>query len=310
MSAPQKALTDEPSAPGGARRGSTHKVGVVSVNGEETHRGSDTVATEEPLELRLVLGGRRFPITVTMRTPGADFELAVGLLHGEGVLRTRADVARLSYCTDPKVDAAQQFNIVNVELASGAAPDLRSLERTFVTTSACGVCGKASLEALELRGAATVPPGPRLDPAVLVGLPDRLRAAQGLFEVTGGLHAAGIFRPDGELVVAREDVGRHNAVDKVIGWALLNDHLPLHDRVLVVSGRASYEILQKALAAGLPMVVAVSAPSSLAVDLAARFAMTLIGFLRGDRFNIYTGPDRLLSPEHPNVRVSPASGGR
>src|SRR6266511_2005666 len=159
-----------------------------------------------------------------------------------------------------------------------------------------GVCGKASLDAIELRGCALPSPGPRVDAEVIYGLPDKLREAQGLFESTGGLHAAGLFTPEGELECLREDVGRHNAVDKLVGWALLEGRLPLADRILLVSGRASFEIMQKALAAGVPMVCAVSAPSSLAVDVAERFGMTLAGFLRGRRFNLYTGPDRVLLP--------------
>jgi FdhD protein len=254
---------------------------------------ADHLATEEPLEIRVVLDGRTRTAAVTMRTPGADVELAVGLLHAEGVIDGRERVRRVTYCTDPQVDAAQQYNIVNVELGPGAGPDLRILERHFTMTSACGVCGKASLEALELRGCPVVPPGPVVDPATLYRLPGLLRAAQGLFDVTGGLHAAGLFTPAGDLVCAREDVGRHNAVDKLVGWALLEGRLPLHDHVLLVSGRSSYEILQKALVAGVPFVAAISAPSSLAVDLARRFGMTLVGFLRGDRANVYAGPERL-----------------
>jgi FdhD protein len=213
-----------------------------------------------------------------------------------GVVGGRDDVGRLSYCTDPEIDAEQQYNIVNVGLTGGAMPDLHTLERHFMTSSACGICGKASLDALELRGCPVVPPGPAVDPAVLPRLPDALRERQGLFESTGGLHAAGLFTTGGELVALREDVGRHNAVDKLIGWALLDGRLPLSDHLLMVSGRSSYEILQKALAAGIPVVCAVSAPSSLAVDLARRFGMTLVGFLRGQRFNVYAGEERLGLP--------------
>src|SRR6266516_1125638 len=244
------------------------RVRVVS-DGQERRRG-DYLATEEPLEVRLVAGGATERLAVTMRTPGNDFELAAGFLHGEGILADREALRGISYCTDPELDAAQQYNVVNVRL-DGAAM-------------------------LELRGCPLPSPGPRVDAEVIYGLPDKLREAQGLFESTGGLHAAGLFTPDGELECLREDVGRHNAVDKVVGWALLEGRLPLDDRVLLVSGRASFEILQKALAAGVPMVCAVSAPSSLAVDVAERFGMTLAGFLRGRRFNLYSGHDRVLLP--------------
>jgi FdhD protein len=270
------------------------RVRVVS-DGQERRRG-DYLATEEPLEIRLVAGGATERLAVTMRTPGNDFELAAGFLHGEGLLADPRALRGISYCTDPELDAAQQYNVVNVRLDGEALPDLRGLERHFYTSSACGVCGKASLDAIELRGCALPSPGPRVDAEVIHGLPDKLREAQGLFESTGGLHAAGLFTPDGELECLREDVGRHNAVDKLVGWALLEGRLPLADRILLVSGRASFEIMQKALAAGVPMVGAVSAPSSLAVDVAERFGMTLAGFVRGRRFNLYAGPDRVLLP--------------
>jgi FdhD protein len=263
-------------------------------DGNERTR-SDHLATEEPLEIRLILGESTKTVAVTMRTPGADFELAVGFLFGEGVIGDREQVLRISYCTDPDIDAEQQFNIVNVKLDPTTMPDLRPLERHFFTTSACGVCGKASLEALQLRGCPVIPPGPEVTPDVIYGLPERLRAGQGIFESTGGLHAAGLFDEDGDLIALREDVGRHNAVDKLIGWSLLQDRLPLHDHIVMVSGRSSFEILQKCLVAGVPIVGAVSAPSSLAVALAEEFNVTLIGFLRGRRFNVYAGSDRVTT---------------
>jgi FdhD protein len=275
------------------RPGSKTRARVLVVSDGEERRRGDDLATEEPLEIRLVAGGRSERLAVTMRTPGNDFELAAGFLHGEGILGAREQVRRISYCADPQLDAVQQYNVVSVELATAALPDLRGLERHFYTSSACGVCGKASLDAIELRGCALPPPGPQVGAELLYRLPDRLRAAQGLFESTGGLHAAGLFTPDGELECLREDVGRHNAVDKLVGWALLRGELPLAERVLLVSGRASFEIMQKALAAGVPVVCAVSAPSSLAVDVAQRFGMTLVGFLRGRRFNLYAGRDRI-----------------
>jgi len=278
------------------RPGSTTRARILAVADGRRRARSDYLATEEPLEIRLVVAGARATVAVTMRTPGADFELAAGFLVGEGVIAGRGDVGRISYCTDPGIDAQQQYNIVNVGLTAAVLPDLGSLDRHFMTSSACGVCGKASLDALELRGCAVVPAGPALDPAVLPRLPGALRGGQGLFGSTGGLHAAGLFTPDGQLVALREDVGRHNAVDKLVGWAVMAGRLPLNDHVLLVSGRSSYEIVQKALAAGIPVVCAVSAPSSLAVDLARRFGMTLVGFLRGERFNVYAGEERLGLP--------------
>jgi FdhD protein len=278
------------------RPGSKTRARVKVIADAQARGRGDYLATEEPLEIRLAGGGRTERLAVTMRTPGNDFELAAGFLHGEGIVASREQVRKISYCTDPELDAAQQYNVVNVELAGDAWPDLRGLERHFYTSSACGVCGKASLDAIEVRGCALPPAGPLVDAEVLYGLPDRLREAQGLFESTGGLHAAGLFTPDGRLECLREDVGRHNAVDKLVGWALLQGELPLSDRILLVSGRASFEIMQKALAAGVPVVCAVSAPSSLAVDVAERFGMTLAGFLRGRRFNLYAGADRIALP--------------
>lgn len=243
----------------------------------------------------MLAGQARHTAAVTMRTPGADFELAAGFLHGEGIVGCPDDILAMSYCTDAGVDGDQRFNIVNVALAGRDLPDLAPLDRHFLTTSACGVCGKASLDALQIRSAPLEGSVPRIVPDVLTGLPEQLRAAQGLFEVTGGLHAAGLFDAGGTLLAVREDVGRHNAVDKVLGWALLAGRLPLRDHILLVSGRASYEILQKCLAAAVPIVCSVSAPSSLAVSLAERFGITLVGFLRGDRFNVYTGAGRIAT---------------
>jgi FdhD protein len=251
------------------------------------------LATEEPMEIRVISGGRRQTVAVTMRTPGADFELAAGFLYGEGIVSSPEDIEKISYCVDPDVDAEQQYNIVNVELRGNREYDLRSLERHFYTSSACGVCGKASLEQLELRGCPTIPPGPRMAAERIYALPEKLREAQGLFEATGGLHAAALFDAEGELVALREDVGRHNATDKLVGWALLEGRLPLGDHAVMVSGRSSFEILQKCLTAGVPIVCAISAPSSLAVDVAREFGMTLVGFLRGNRFNVYAGSERI-----------------
>lgn len=251
------------------------------------------MATEEPLEIRLLLGGESRTVAVTMRTPGADFELVAGFLHNEGVIAHKGELRTLSYCVDRDVDAEQRYNIVNVELGRSAWPQIDRLERHFLTTSACGVCGKASIESLRIRNVAELSPGPALNAELVTSLPDKLRAAQGVFESTGGLHAAALFDADGVLLALREDVGRHNALDKLIGWSLMNGKLPLHDAIVMVSGRTSFEIVQKALVAGVPVVCAVSAPSSLAVGLAREFGMTLIGFLRGSRFNVYAGTERL-----------------
>jgi FdhD protein len=274
--------------PGRTTRASTWKVRDGSAR---HHR--DALATEEPLEIRIEHGGEVATVAVTMRTPGDDFELAAGFLHGEGVVAEPDDVHAIAYCTDARVDPDQRYNLVTVTVRPGLRPDLRPLDRHVVTTSACGVCGKASIEALHVRGCPAPPAEVGVDPAVLTTLPERLRGAQQVFEKTGGLHAAALFDLDGELIGLREDVGRHNALDKLIGWALLEGRLPLDRHIVLVSGRASYELLQKSVAAGIPVVCAVSAPSSLAVDVAEAFGCTLVGFLRGDRFNVYANRHRL-----------------
>ncbi|MEU6658785.1 formate dehydrogenase accessory sulfurtransferase FdhD [Streptomyces sp. NPDC046821] len=250
----------------------------------------DTLAVEEPMEIRV--GGR--PLTVTMRTPGHDFDLAAGFLVSEGVAHVGEDVAGIRYCAGATADGGNTYNVVDVLLAPGVAAPDASLERNFYTTSSCGLCGKASLEAVRTSAAWTVAEDPlRVSPETVTALPDRLREAQKVFDSTGGLHAAGLFSAEGELLCLREDVGRHNAVDKVIGHALREGMLPLRGTVLMVSGRASFELVQKALMAGIPMLSAVSAPSSLAVDLAEENGLTLIGFLRGTSMNVYTGAERL-----------------
>jgi FdhD protein len=261
--------------------------------GRRTAARDDALATEEPMETRLIAAGQRHTIAVTMRTPGSDFELSAGFLYGEGIVATREEIRAINYCRDGEVDPEQRYNIVNVELRAGLDPDLRKLERHFYTNSSCGVCGKASLEALEIRGCPMVAPGPVVTPEVIYALPDQLRRAQRLFDATGGLHAAALFDAAGDLVTLREDVGRHNAIDKLVGWALLQNRLPLTDHIVMVSGRSSFEILQKCVAAGAPILCAVSAPSSLAIDVARRFGVTLVGFLRGRRFNIYAGEERI-----------------
>src|ERR671913_756895 len=276
-----------------ARRGSKTKVRVRVVEEGLTRVRPDALATEEPMEIRLISDDAKQTVAITMRTPGADFELAAGFLYGEGIVSSPDDILKISYCVDPDLDAEQQYNIVSVELRGGRSYDPRPLERHFYTTSACGVCGKASLEQLELRGCPMIPPGPKVAPEIIYALPEKLREAQGLFDATGGLHAAALFDKEGELVTLREDVGRHNATDKLIGWALLEGRLPLSGHVVMVSGRSSFEILQKCLTAGGPFVCAISAPSSLAVDVARQFGMTLVGFLRGGRFNVYAGSERI-----------------
>lgn len=286
----------------GRRPASTTRVQVRRIRGGDVEVRPDLVATEEPLEIRLVAGPQRRRVAVTMRTPGQDFELAAGFLFGEGVLSDPHEVAQISYCLDPDLDSEQRYNVVNVFLRREQLPDLHLLTRHFYTTSACGVCGKAALEALRIRGCPALGEGPGVDAAVIRTLPDRLRAAQGLFAATGGLHAAALFTREGELVAVREDVGRHNAMDKLIGWAFLEGRLPLGDHVVMVSGRASYELVQKAVVAGIPVFCAVSAPSSLAVEVARAFGLTLIGFLRGAGFNVYSGFERIVLLESAPIR--------
>ena len=279
-----------------AARTNTVRRRVLQAGDEAARPRTDVIAVEEPLEIRLYPGngGAFTRISVTMRTPGHDFELAAGFLRTEGLLREPDDVRAISYCTDPSLDGAQQYNIVNVALRSGAAYDPDRLRRNFYTTSSCGVCGKASIEAIHVRGIDAVGNDAfTVDDGTLGRLGDALRGAQTIFAKTGGLHAAGLFDRDGRLLALREDVGRHNAVDKLVGHAFLARQLPLADRLLMVSGRASFEIVQKAAAAGIPVIAAVSAPSSLACDAAEAFGMTLLGFVRGPRFTVYTGAHRV-----------------
>jgi FdhD protein len=258
----------------------------------------DQVAVEEPLEIRLghmTPDGRAVKsISITMRTPGNDPELAAGFLYSEAIIRAPADIASIEACGSPAPDSGNH-NVVRVDLAAGVAVDLGRLQRHFYTTSSCGVCGKTSLDALRLVGATPVTgSGFRVSRRRLLELPDALRAVQHTFAATGGLHAAAAFDVDGRLLVTMEDVGRHNAVDKVIGSLLRQGSLPARDCGLIVSGRASFELMQKALQAGMPMLAAVGAPSSLAVRLAREFDMTLVGFLRGETFNIYSADRRVI----------------
>ena len=275
--------------------GSKTKAIVWVVEKGKVRSRSDQLATEEPLEIRLVSPQKT--VAVTMRTPGADFELAAGFLYSEGVISSRDDICRISYCVEPDVDGEQRYNIVNVELRDGLSVDLQPLERHFFTTSACGVCGKASLEALRSRSYSVISEGQEVTAEVIYSLSEQLRSAQRVFSTTGGLHAAGLFNIQGQLLWVREDVGRHNALDKLVGAAVLSDELPLNNHIVMVSGRSSFEILQKCLAAGVPVVCAVSAPSSLAVALAQEFGITLVGFLRGEQFNIYSGKERIRLSE-------------
>jgi FdhD protein len=250
----------------------------------------DTLAAEEPLEIRV--NGR--PLAVTMRTPGDDLDLAHGFLLTEGVITGVADIAIARYCDSVDDSGRTTYNVLDLDLAPGVSAPVVGIERNFYTTSSCGVCGKASIDAVRTK--TTYEPGgdrTPVRPEVLVGLPDALRAAQKVFDKTGGLHAAGLFTADGELLCVREDVGRHNAVDKVLGWALRQHRVPLAGHILMVSGRASFELVQKALMAGLPTLAAVSAPSTLAAELAEESGMTLVGFLRGTSMNVYTGAERI-----------------
>jgi len=277
------------------QRGGTRTTRVKRFRDGTARSRKDTLAVEEPLEIRVSWveeGERRVEaIAVTMRTPGHDFDLVAGFLHVEGVLGSADDVAELTYCQGPD---EQEYNVVEARLAAGTTFDLGLVRRNVYTTSSCGVCGKASLEAVESAGCELLPEGLTIDAGLVPQLPERLLEDQAVFERTGGLHAAGLFDTTGARHVVMEDVGRHNAVDKVVGYELLARRLPARDRVLVVSGRASFELVQKAVAAGIPMLVAVGAPSSLAVDLARRFRLTLIGFTRNGGFNVYTEPARVV----------------
>ena len=256
----------------------------------KVRRKEDYLAAEEPLEIRI----GEHPLSVTMRTPGDDLDLAAGFLLTEGIVQRWEQIVALDHDSgDPENPGANRGNVVRAELDAQSAPDFEKMRRHFFAASSCGICGKASIDSVRAR--AMQPPNPnfRLDPAVLVKLPDTLRASQAVFGRTGGLHAAALFDAKGDLLVLREDIGRHNAVDKVIGWALRNGRMPLSNMVMLVSGRGGFEIIQKAIVAGLPVVASVSAPSSLAVQLAREMSLTLIGFLRGERFVVYAGDERL-----------------
>jgi len=270
---------------------------ISEIRDQTRQSRQDQVAVEEPLEIRLGYetpdGRTESSISITMRTPGNDAELATGFLFTESIIRDAADIAFVKPCGPPAPDSGNT-NVVRVELESGVDVDLARLQRHFYTTSSCGVCGKTSIDALRVSGAKEpASDQTRFDRTILTALPDKLRAAQRIFDETGGLHAAAAFTTAGELMVIHEDVGRHNAVDKVVGTLLSAGLLPANDLGLLVSGRASFELMQKALMAGMPLLAAISAPSSLAVDLAREFNITLVGFLRGNTFNIYSAEERI-----------------
>ncbi|MGB2887090.1 MAG: formate dehydrogenase accessory sulfurtransferase FdhD [Candidatus Acidiferrales bacterium] len=260
---------------------------VSEWNDGEMRRLQDSLVGEEPLEIRV----GKHPLSVTMRTPGNDLELAAGFLFTEGLIQHREQILSLEYAADTQQGG--RGNVVEVELRPDVTLDLERTQRNFFAASSCGICGKASIDSVRSR--LLQPPNAnfRVNPDTLCRMPDALRSSQAIFGRTGGLHAAALFDARGELIVLREDVGRHNAVDKVVGWALLGNRLPLGETVLMVSGRGGFEIIQKAIVAGVPVVASVSAPSSLAVQLARELGLTLIGFLRGKRFVVYAGESRL-----------------
>jgi FdhD protein len=266
----------------------TTSVRVRALDDGQVIERPDRLVTEEPMEIRVHGPGQQpVPLAVTMRTPGADFELAVGFCVTEGIVTSPTEVASVAYCVE---GGEQRYNVVTVRLREPVSLDGR--ERNFVANSSCGLCGKAALDQIEVQ-CRPLADGPRIAGSTVLRLPDRLRDAQQVFEVTGGLHAAALFEPAGELVALREDVGRHNALDKIVGHAALERQLPLAQNVVLVSGRVSFEIVQKAAVAGVPIVCAVSAPSSLAVQAATRLGQTVLGFVRPGRFNVYSHPERV-----------------
>ena len=263
---------------------------ITVVDGDAVTSRRDSIATEEPLEIRAAGPGQEpVSVAVTMRTPGADMELAAGFLFTEGLVGSREEISTIRYC-GPEGPEEQWYNVVTVHLRRPF--DAGRFQRNFYATSSCGVCGKASIDQIEVR-CPPLEPGPAVGRSVVAGLPDTARAAQDVFEATGGLHAAALFSAGGALAVLREDVGRHNAMDKVVGHELLAGRLPASEAIVLVSGRASFELVQKAAVAGIPVLCAVSAPSTLAVEAARRLGLTLVGFLRGSRFNVYAHPERI-----------------
>jgi FdhD protein len=279
--------------------GSVREVAMRRVNGSVDAEDKDSLAVEEPLEIRV----ENRSVAVVMRTPGEDGELAAGFVVTEGLVHTAGDIVDIAYsphCLLPTPDYAglAEGNLVNVRLKKPESVDLKKLTRHVFTSSSCGICSKASIEAVRQQFA-PINDDVEIEAKVLLGLPDALASAQETFKRTGGLHACALFDGTGKLLVIREDVGRHNALDKVVGWALLGNRLPLRHHILLLSGRTSFEMMQKALAAGIPIVAAISAPSSLAVDFARESGQTLVGFLRGERMNIYAGAGRVLGLASP-----------
>jgi FdhD protein len=274
------------------------RIPILRVNTEGVSNDTDALAAEEPLEIVLAFGPannrRRQSISITMRTPtGNDFELALGFLFTEGVIRDYKDVISVRY-TASELDEAAQTNVVQVDLTPSVVFDVERLQRHFYTSSSCGVCGKTSLDMVQTTACFWLKKGlPLVKSTILMDLPEKLRAAQSVFDATGGIHAAALFNTEGSLIALREDVGRHNALDKLIGWAMQQNLLPLSNNVLLVSGRSSFELVQKALMAGIPMIAAVGAPSSLAVQLADENNMTVVGFLKNNRFNVYSSFERI-----------------
>jgi FdhD protein len=274
----------------------TRTVTVYEPKGGRLVGRSDRLAMEEPLQIRVQEPNAPVStLSITMRTPGHDFELVAGFLLAEGVIARREDIAKIAYCLDEDLDEEQRYNVVTADLTVPAGR--ASVERHVITSSACGVCGTTSIDAVCLGDHPPIGSGPVVAIETLLGFPDLLRSGQRAFESTGGLHGIGLMTPTGEVLALREDVGRHNAVDKVVGWALMNGKVPLSEVVLVVSGRISFEIVQKAVRAGIPIVAAVSAATSLAAKLAEEVGMTLVGFVRGDRCIVYAGRERLTSTE-------------
>ena len=273
--------------------------GIQSTDLQIFERGNrtskqDIVAMEEPLEIRIGYGSderHQKQIAVTMRTPGHDFELALGFLFSEGIINASEDVESVHYCENVKDEEVE--NVVRVELAKHVRPEFESLERNFYTTSSCGVCGKASIDSIHVT-CSGLKDSFKVTRDALYTMPDLLKKKQLIYGVTGGLHATGIVDAEGTLSVLREDIGRHNALDKVIGAAFLKKNLPIHDKVAILSGRAGFELVQKAIRAQIPVVASVGAPSSLAIQLAKEFNLTLIGFLKENRFNVYAGSDRIV----------------
>jgi FdhD protein len=285
-------VATEPRVRSSERPGPETRAVVYTVKDGVAQPKSDRLVTEEPLEIRLNGEEGPSPLAVTMRTPGNDFELVAGFLFTEGIVSRPDQLPRMTYCVDREADE-QLYNVISVDLGPGASAPPDQMHRHFYTTSSCGVCGKASLEAIRLRGVEAVADDPQISSETLYSLPGTLASRQKVFSSTGGLHAAALFDVGGDLVAVREDVGRHNALDKLIGWAFMNDRVPLSEHIVLVSGRSSFEILQKCLAGGVPVVASVSAPSSLAAEIAEEFNITLVGFLRDRRFNLYSARHRL-----------------